>query len=209
MAKAPEKEMVKLSEKLRVHVSEKLRVNVSEKLQVKPSGKIRVNASENPRVKTSEKRLAKSPLRQRREYPSKNRKKRKKFVHPYGSARVFYRSYLRKYTFVKNKRRPKRIRRLKRRLLRTRFVKKVRFGKLFIRLRRLNIFLAVTLKRRKQNRIKLKTSTGCSKYRGKKKASPLAQKITVRNFAKRLVARNIRIIDVYFCRKVGRTYKVL
>jgi len=162
-------------------------------------------------MKVAPQKIDKSLLKkERRPYPRKIIKKKKVYPRPYGSARVFYRSFLRKYHFVKNKRRPRRLRRLRKVLLRariTRHIKKVRYGRLFIRLRRLNIFLA--LARGKRNRVRIKTSTGCSKYRGKKKASPLAQKITVRNFAKRLVARNIRIIDVYFCRKVGRTYKVL
>jgi len=121
--------------------------------------------------------------------------------------RVFKRSFFRKKIYLVGKvRKPRKLSRVRDTLDRKK-IHKPKYGRIFIRLKRLNVFL--TLTRGKSNHIKLKTSTGCTKYRGKKRASPLAKKITMQNFVRRLVARNFRILDVFFCRRIGRTYKTL
>ena len=98
-------------------------------------------------------------------------------------------------------------------------IKKIRYGRVFIRTTRTNTFLTLATpkwktkpkkkNKKKQYRVRMTSSAGILLYKGKKKSSPLARQEVAKSFAEKLRAKDYRLIDVIFVKKFGRNYRLV
>lgn len=100
---------------------------------------------------------------------------------------------------------------LKKARIKLKHLKKLRHGKVFIRVTRRNTFLTLVSfnKRKKKNFIKFKCSVGALKYTNKQKRSYLARTELATLFGKRICAKHYHLIDVYFVSKMGKFYRLV
>jgi len=88
--------------------------------------------------------------------------------------------------------------------LRQRQIKKVRFGRIFIKITHHNTFINLS---NVKKRVRYTASVGLLKFKGKKKTSYLARQRIGRLVAENAITRNYRILDIYFLSGFGRLYR--
>jgi len=82
----------------------------------------------------------------------------------------------------------------------------IRHCHIYIRLRRINTFLTAMTQKKKTL---LTLSTGTLKYSGRKKGSPFARESLTIKFARILLQKHYRFVDITFVSKKGKFYRVI
>jgi len=82
----------------------------------------------------------------------------------------------------------------------------VRFARVHIRVRRRNTFLTCTTRR---NRTLLTLSAGTLKFPGRKKSMPFARESIAEKFARRVLRKRYRLVDIHLVSKLGKFYRLV
>jgi ribosomal protein S11 len=83
-------------------------------------------------------------------------------------------------------------------------IKIIRYGLVFINLKRTNIFISISTKPHKVNYI---VSAGQAKFAGRHKSSSFARDSIAKLTSSKAIALNIRVIDVWFINTISQLYR--